>query len=83
MTAAAMTSGDRNAVLDELTDKLAQLTPRVRIRLLLSLGMPAEDVMGVTLCEHHRGWHQLAESASLQFDGTVVWCHTCFRWMTQ
>jgi hypothetical protein len=74
------TTAQRNAVLDELTDKLSQLTPRERIALLLRLGVPAIDVIGVQECTDHIGWHNLPDSAPLAFDGTVVWCEGCYRW---
>jgi hypothetical protein len=77
------TTAQRNAVLAELTDKLAQLAPRERIRLLLRIGVPAIDVIGVPACDHHVGWHNLPDTSPLAFDGTVVFCEGCYKWKSR
>jgi hypothetical protein len=77
------TTAQRNAVLDELAGKLSQLTPRERIRLLLRIGVPAIDVIGVPACDHHVGWHNLPDTSPLAFDGTVVFCEGCYKWKSR
>lgn len=72
------TSQDQIARLEAA---LALLTCRERLNVLLRLGVPAELVMGVGTCWEHPGWSLLPDVAPLSFEGDVVWCRGCFRWL--
>lgn len=69
--------------LAELQDILGRLPYRERLATLLRLGVPAEEAMGVPDCESHPGWRPLPTTAALRFDGTVVWCRGCWKWIEQ
>lgn len=69
---------DQRARLAALVDSLPF---REALNLLMRLGIPAEDAMGVQGCIEHVGWRPLAESAPLSFEGDVLWCKGCWKWM--
>lgn len=64
----------------ELDALLANMEPRRRINLLLSIGLPAELVMGVLVCDEHTGGKTMSPTEPLSFDGSSVWCKNCFQW---
>jgi hypothetical protein len=67
--------------LSELAALLAGLTFRQQLNLLLRLGVPADEIMGVAHCSEHHQWRPLSDDASLSFEGDVVWCRSCFKWL--
>jgi hypothetical protein len=69
--------------LTELQTLLERVPFRERLSTLLRLGVPAEEAMGVQDCTAHPGWHILPHTSALSFDGTVVWCRGCWKWMQQ
>ena len=69
--------------LERLQVALDRLPYRERLNMLWRLGVSAEDSMGVSACTAHAGWKLLHPQAPLSFDGSVIWCRQCWKWLTQ
>lgn len=66
----------------ELERLLETLPFRDRVNLLLELGMPAADVLGVPRCSDHVGYVPASPTEPLRFDGSMLWCKTG-HWVKQ
>lgn len=68
------------SVVAELECLMGNMTQREQIAFLLSVGVPAVDVMGTTTCFEHMGGRELQDYEGLTFDGATVWCKSCCSW---
>lgn len=68
------------AATHELEMLLANMTQRQQIGLLLTLGVPAVDVIGIKSCDGHMSGRELRDHEGLTFDGYTVWCRGCSSW---
>lgn len=67
--------------VDALTDCLNSMSPRERTSFLLSLGVPAIQVLGVRCDQHQYGAGRLmGDMEPLRF-GHSKWCVSCHRWV--
>lgn len=68
---------------ERLEAALGALSYRERLNLLLRLGIPAEQLMGMERCTEHYGWRILQASEPLSFNGDTWWCMGCWRWFVK
>lgn len=63
-----------------LEDALLHMTFRQALSVLLNLGVPAEDILGLDHCREHYGKNELPRSSPLNFEGHTMWCKGCWKW---
>jgi hypothetical protein len=66
---------------ERLAAALDRLPFRVRLNILIRIGVSAEEVMGVDRCLNHPLWRPLQPFESLSFEGDVLWCRQCWKWV--
>lgn len=65
---------------EHLEEALSKLSFRNRLDLMLKLGIPAEDILGMERCTSHHGGRRLGPDSPMSFDGSVLWCKGCWSW---
>lgn len=76
----AMVATELADIQAKLEAVLEGLTFREQLNVLLRIGVPAEDIMGLPDCTDHRGATELHPHAPLTFDGHTMWCKGCWKW---
>lgn len=73
-------SVEAQAKVEQLGQLVASLPPRRRLNVLLTMGIPADVVMGVEDCTGHQKGKPMGDYEPLSFEGESVWCRKCFYW---